>query len=429
MRLSTNRLSLLLVLLVATSAARAPAQERTRPDPKAAGLAPEVLKKIDAMLSSSVEKKHIASGVALVARRGVVGHLAAVGSQDAEAGVPMRPDTIFRIASMTKPVTSVAAMILVDDGKLSLDDPISKFLPEFKGPRVHKAGQEPAPAGREITVRHLLTHTSGITYRFRGGPVGELYAKAGVCDGLSQTDDTLADNVRRIAAQPLLHEPGAAWEYGLNTDVLGRVVEVASGQSLDEFFRARIFEPLGLRDTHFFLPEGKERRLAALYEPGPDKTIRRVGDEPVTTGPLIFSSTYHYRGPRKLHSGGAGLASTASDYARFLHMLLDGGAFGGKRVLKEETVRAMTRDQIGDLKMAVGTHGSRFGYGFGVVMNKGETKDAPSVGTFSWGGAFYTSFFVDPERRLVGVLLTQIFPSAHLTLRQDFQRLALAAAE
>jgi CubicO group peptidase (beta-lactamase class C family) len=232
--------------------------------------------------------------------------LQAIGQRDVEAGKPMTPDTLFRIASMTKPVTSVAVMMLVDDGKLRVDDPVSKYLPEFRQMKVAEPTKVVSatpytlvPAEREITVHDLLTHTSGITYRFFNRPhLTELYRKAGVCDGISQTEGTLADNIKRLAGQPLQLQPGKAWEYGLSTEVLGRLVEVVSGEPLDQFFRKRIFGPLHMQDTSFFLPDDKVGRLAALYNPGPDGKIVRVGEEPVKAGELIYSASYPYRGPR-----------------------------------------------------------------------------------------------------------------------------------
>jgi CubicO group peptidase (beta-lactamase class C family) len=419
-----------LFLCVALGLVPAAADELPRVAPEAAGLKAEGLRRLDALLTDAVERKQIAGAVALLARRGKVGYLRAVGMQDVEAGKPMTPDTLFRIASMTKPITSVAALMLVDDGKLRLNDPLSKYVPAFRAPRVLVPGEKDAaggpktvPAEREITIHHLLTHTSGITYGFFGKPVlSELYRKAGVSDGLTQTEGTLEEGVNRLAALPLLNQPGAAWEYGLSTDVLGRVIEVASGKSLDAFFRERIFTPLEMRDTVFFLPPEKKPRLAALYEPGPDKAIRRTGEEPVTIGPLVYSASYPYRGPRTYFSDGAGLTSTASDYARFLQMLLDGGTGNGVRLLKPETVQLMLRNQIGDLPMGLGIQGQRFGYGFGIASAAGKDRDAPSVGSFSWGGFFHTMFWADPQKQLLGVLLVQLYPSGNLTLQGDFRK-------
>jgi CubicO group peptidase (beta-lactamase class C family) len=278
------------------------------------------------------------------------------------------------------------------------------------------------PAEREITIHDLLTHTSGISYRFWGRkPLAALYRQGGVSDGLLHPEGTLGDNVRRLAKQPLLFQPGSAWEYGLSTDVLGRVVEVASGKSLDVFFTERIFRPLKMEDTFFFVPRAKQNRLASLYLIGGDKNRVRVGDDPVTLGELVFSATYPLEKEGKYLSGGAGLVSTARDYTRFLHMLLKGGQLGGVRLLKAETIRRMTANQVGDLKIYILEHGDRFGYGFGVLSEAGKRADVASVGSYSWGGIFHTYFWVDPKKEVVGVLMTQVYSLAPLSLRHDFK--------
>jgi CubicO group peptidase (beta-lactamase class C family) len=278
-------------------------------------------------------------------------------------------------------------------------------------------------AYRPITVRDLLMHTSGICYRFTNRPyVGRLYAKAGIVDGLVPSDVSLAENVRRIAAQPLKHQPGTAWEYGLNTDVLGRIVEVVSGRTLGDFCSARIFRPLKMTDTSFLLPEAERDRLTALYEPGPDSRIKRADDGTTTKGALLYSATTPYRQRPGYCSGGAGLVSTAGDYARFLQMLLNRGELDGARVLRPETVDAMTRDQVGGLPLWIPVHGFAFGYGFGVTTQPDEAKK-DAVGTFGWGGIYYTDFWVDPRDELIGVMMTQIYPSGQLKLREAFHRL------
>jgi CubicO group peptidase (beta-lactamase class C family) len=411
------------------------ADDLPRAKPEAVGLSADRLKKIDSLFTQAVADKQIAGGVVLLARRGKVGYLQGIGRADLEADRPMAPDIIFRIASMSKPVTSVAVMMLVDDGKLRLDDPVSKYLPEFADQKVLVRGKSDKEddyklvrAEREVTVRDLITHTSGIAYRFFAPkPLVNFYIKANIHDGLSQDDERLADNIKRLAGVPLLHQPGSAWTYGLNTDVLGRVVEVASGKNLDEFFRERIFEPLGMRDTAFYPPAEKVSRIAALYRPGEDKKIVRVGKDPVHMGELTYTATYPYEGPRTYFSGGAGLTSTAGDYARFLQMLLDGGKANGKQLLKSETVKQMTQNQIGKLTIGIGAHGDAFGYGFGVVTPNSEGKTPLSVGSYSWGGIFYTYFWVDPRKELIGVMMTQVFPSDHLKLRENFAKLAYEA--
>jgi len=407
-----------------------------RGDAKTAGFDSDKLAAIDGLLKRAVEQRQIAGGAALVARKGKIAHLATAGMQDAEAGVPISEATIYRIASMTKPVTSVAAMMLVEEGKLALSDPVAKFIPEFKQVRVLTKDAQPnqpldritTPVTTPLTVRHLLNHTSGITYGFWDRPIlGKLYREAGVSDGLIETPGTTADNARRLASAPLIFQPGAAWEYGLNTDLLGRVVEVASGQSLDQFFQTRIFEPVGMRDTHFILPAEKRTRLAALYTPDDSKKIRRVGEGPQQIGTTRFSATYPLADNSQYHSGGAGLVSTLGDYARFLQMLLNHGEFNGRRLLKAETITQMTRNQIGDLSPSINTHGDKFGYGFGIVTAASQPAEVASLGSYSWGGIFYTYFLVDPDKELIAICTTQIYPFDHLTLHGDFKRVTYAA--
>ena len=411
---------LVVVLLASAVAASVEAQA-----PKVAGFNAEGIKKLDYRVVRAVEKNEISGAVGLLIRDGKVGYFRGVGMRDREAGSAMPTDAIFRIASMTKPVTSVAAMILVDDGKLSLDDPVAKYIPEFKDPKL----LDGKPAGREITVRHLLTHTSGLTYRFFGGPLGEKYAKDGVSDGVSQTEGVIADGARLLAREPILFAPGSSWNYSLSTDVLGRVVEVASGKPLDEFFRERIFIPLKMKDTAFFVSSEKVGRMAVLYQAGPDQSLRRAPEAAITQGTLVYSASYPYDGPRTYFSGGAGLTSTAGDYARFLAMLLNGGELDGVRVLKAETVKAMTTNQITEFPLTLGSiHGDRFGLGFGVVTPAGKDKTPMSVGSYGWGGFFHTIFWVDPEKKLVGVFMTQLYP-ASTPIQPDFIKAAYEALE
>jgi putative heme-binding domain-containing protein len=273
----------------------------------------------------------------------------------------------------------------------------------------------------------LLTHTSGLAYSFFAPPpLRQRYEEAGVASGLIETPGTIADNVRRLAAVPLANHPGDAWQYGLSTDVLGRVVEVVSGRTLDEFFRERIFMPLGMKDTHFVLPQEKLPRLAALYRPK-EGSLERVGKGPQREGEVVYSATYADAGSGAYFSGGAGLVSTAADYTRFLRMLLGGGQLHGVRLLKGETVAEMTRNQIGPFEVPFAVHGNKFGLGFGVHTAESKSRHGASVGTYSWGGIFHTYFWVDPREELTGVLLTQLYPFGHLSLWADFQQQVYAA--
>jgi len=379
------------------------------------------------ILEREVAARHVAGAVGLVAQEGKIIFEEAVGYRDIEADKPMRVDTLFRIASMTKPITSVGIMILYEEGKIRLDDPVWRFVPEFKNAKVlvpdPKAaeGYRLVPAKKPITIHHLLTHTSGLTYRFLKSPfVSKLYAEAGISDGLVETPGRIGDMAKRLAELPLVCQPGERWHYGLSTDVLGYVIEVASGMSLDRFFKERIFDPLGMKDTAFYPPASKLPRLAAVYTPRKDNTIKRIPDGPVTINGVVFSASYCYRGPQTYYSGGAGLVSTARDYFRFCQMLLNGGSLGGVRILKPETVRLMTTNRIGDLSIPWTVHGDKFGYGFGVFSSNLHSKRGEAPGTFSWGGFFYTDFWIDPGNKLVGILLTQLYPQ-RLSLRDDFR--------
>lgn len=411
---------------------------KPKPDAKTAGLIAAKLPYLDALLQDAVGRRQIAGAVALLARRGRIGHLQAIGWRDLEAKIAMTPDTLFRIASLTKPITSVAAMMLVEDGKLRLDDPLSKYLPEFHKPKVlvlsslsrGPASRWSCPSPREITIRDLLTHTSGLSYRFWDKkPLSEMYREGGVSDGLVHPKCTSADNVRRLAQQPLLFPPGSAWEYGLSTDVLGVVVEAVSGQDLAAFFRERIFAPLKMHDTFFVVPPAKRDRLAPLYRRDGYR-LQRVGDKPIMRGELAISANYPCQTDSKYFSGGSGLVSTAGDYARFLQMLLGGGELDGVRLLQPETVQQMTTNQIGHKTIYVLEYGDGFGYGFG-VRTKGNRWgrrllnwwDVASAGSYSWGGIFNTFFWVDPQKELIGLLMTQVVVG-DVPLRYEFKKRA-----
>jgi CubicO group peptidase (beta-lactamase class C family) len=406
--------------------------ELPRGDAKSHGFSPEKLERIPALLKEAVEKKQITGGVALVARRGKVIHLSTAGSQDIENKTPMTDGAIFRIASMSKPITSVAIMQLVEDGKLKLTDPLSKYVPEFKDMKVAVPSPdgksfETVKAEREITIHDLLTHTSGITYRIMAKPhVGKLYEEAGVCDGLVESPVSLAENVRKIAKLPLVCQPGSAWEYGLSTDVLGHVVEVVSGQSLEVFMRERIFTPLKMNDTCFNLARDKHSRLVSLYTIQEGKSFRKVGSKAVSTGSFVYSGTVPTRADNQYFSGGAGLVSTAGDYFRFGQMMMNGGELDGARVLKAETVAAMTKNQIG--KITIMPDNSQMGYGFGVLSQEAKKaqNDPSGVGTFGWGGAYGTYFWVDPKNQVVGVVMAQVFPP-DFTVSTDIKKAAYAA--
>jgi CubicO group peptidase (beta-lactamase class C family) len=386
---------------------------------------------VDDLIREHVLQKKIAGATASVFLKGKEVYRHASGYRDLDAQDPIAFDTLFRIASMTKPITSTAVMILIDEGKLKLDDKLSKFVPEFSNCRVLPIDQmkEPSdletksvPANREITIADLLTHTSGIPYGFSfSGDIQSTYARNQVCDGLCEGDADLETNAKRIAVSGLVQQPGSAWQYGLNTDVLGRVIEVVSGTSLDVFLRQKLFVPLGIHDTFFEVPQEKELRLSALFRSDERLGVATVPDGLHTVGSIKYSATFQRLGASKYLSGGAGLVSTAADYSRFLQMLRDQGRSNGEQILSQESVTAMTTNQIGDLTIAFQIHGTKFGYGFG-VHDGSVPMNGSAIGTYSWAGAFYTYFWVDPEKDVTAVLMTQLFPGQGVDLWGQFQR-------
>jgi CubicO group peptidase (beta-lactamase class C family) len=421
--LQSRRLPWILVIfLIATTAL---AQDLPTAKPEAVGLASERLERIGKEVQQNIENKHIAGAVTLVIRRGKVAWFKAQGMADRENSKPMRTDAIFRICSMTKPITSLGAMMLYEEGRFLLDDPVSKYLPEFKNPKVYVKPSTGVPytipATKEITVRDLLRHTSGITYQWQE-ILGPLYQKGDVPSGLIQYDGTLADMTKSLAAQPLLFNPGDRWEYGLGIDVIGRLVEVLSGKPLDVFFRERIFEPLGMKDTYFYLPDNKVDRLASAYTYYTDKGLQRFPDSPIVEGSFVYSADYPYKGPKKLFSGGAGLVSTAEDYARFCQFILDGGKVGSTRLISRKTLELMSHDQLGRIDNNMG-----FGIGFGVDGAKGPLQEIGSEGSLGWGGFFYTLFKIDPKEQMIVIFMGQLHPTGDLTLDREVLALAYQA--
>ena len=401
------------------------AQDLPAGKPESVGLSSERLERIASVVQRNIDDKRIAGAVTLVVRRGHVAWFKAQGMSDREARRPMPPDAMFRICSMTKPITSVAVMMLYEEGKLLLDDPVSKYLPEFKNPKVlvKPASGEPytIPASKEITIRDLLRHTSGITYQWNDD-LGPMYEKAGVASGLLQYDGTIGDSVKHLAALPLLFNPGERFEYSLSVDVLGRLVEVLSGKPLDEFFRTQIFEPLGMKDTYFFPPDNKIDRLATAYTYYADKGLNRFPDTPIREGSFVYSADYPSRGPKKLFSGGAGLVSTAMDYARFCQMMLDEGKVSNTRLLSRKSVELMTHDQLGK----IGPDQS-FGLGFGIEGIKSPLSEIGSPGAYNWGGFFYTGFSIDPKEQMIVVFMAQLHPTGDLTLDRQVHELSYQA--
>ena len=393
-------------------------------EPETVGMSSERLERLDSVMQGYVDRNEVAGVVTLVARRGKVVHFSVRGQRDVENGAPMNHDAIFRIASMTKPVASVALMMLYEEGHFQLRDPISTWLPEFADMQVAIPAppQERIltrykliPAARPITVQHVLTHTAGLANTYRGLTQTDFQDMA----AQREADDTVGDMLKQLAELPLNFHPGDAWEYGRGTDVVGRLVEVMSGQTLDEFLRQRIFEPLDMPDTHFYLPTAKLDRFAALYGPNDDGTII------LTEAPTADSS--YVKGPHVYFSGAGGLVSTARDYWRFQQMMLNGGELDGVRLLSRKTVELMTTNHTGDFGIWLTGPGYGFGLGYAVVTDLGPSGTPRSEGSYYWLGAFGTIFWIDPVEELIGIMLTQIRPYTHLRIRQDIATMTYQA--
>ena len=395
----------------------APGAQSLKPGtPESVGMSAGRLARIKTSMQAMVDARQMAGVETIVARRGVLVHHERIGVAD---------DAIFGMASMTKPVTSVAIMMLLEDGKLLLSDPVSRFIPAFREMRVlaprgsTSNGDETGtvPAQRQITIDDLLTHTSGLVYGFaERGPLGETYRKSGVYDGLGgKRPASLADQMELLARQPLKFQPGTAYTYSIGIDLLGRIVEVVSGRSLEDFFRTRIFEPLGMRDTAFSLPAAKASRLVALHaiEKG---TLVRAAEQGTYTNVTYFS-------------GGAGLVSTGRDYLRFAQMLLNGGELDGVRLLSRKTVELMTTSHTIDIGPSAVSSGYGFGYGFSVRESLGLSSRLGSEGMYTWSGILGTYFWVDPKEHLAGVFMLQLYPRPDERAREVFTALTYAAIQ
>ncbi len=399
-----------------------PAQGQKAPAPTALGFAPDRLARIDRMMQAYVDSGRIGGAVALVMRNGKVAYERSVGWRDVQAGRRMTPDAIFRIASQTKALTSAAVLMLVEEGRIALTDPVSRFIPAYAHTTValrSDSGRTVVPARRQITIKDLLTHTSGISYGVDAFVAPQYSARAlGPAAGwgwyTADKDEPVCTTMERLASLPFVSQPGEAWVYGYSLDVLGCVVERAAGVPFDEFIRTRITAPLGMNDTQFFLPPAQRDRLATVYT---DSAGRLV---PAPKGPRGQGD--YVDGPRRNFSGGAGLLSTARDYARFLQMLLDHGTANGVRFLAPKTVDLMTTNQSGTL---FGNTGQGFGLGFQTVERFGADGLA-SVGSFGWGGAYASTYKVDPAEGLVIVFMINQLPS-HTDLPAKFPTLVYQA--
>ena len=402
-----------LLVLVAVLAAL-PGQPLAQTLPRAAtaeavGMSSERLGRITRVMQDAAQARQVAGTVTLVVRDGQVAYLEAAGSADLEKGTPMRTDTIFRIASMTKAVVSVGVMMLVEEGRIALTDPVSKFIPAFEKTTVLAAeGGRVAvvPARRQITIRDLLTHTAGISYG--GGVLEPYYTPAGFTQWyFADRAQNMSTWIDKLATLPFDSQPGERWVYGYNTDILGNVLERVSGQTLAAFLGERIITPLKMVDTSFFLSADKAGRLAAVYAVAPNGTITRAPEGHPGQG--MYTS-----GPQVAFSGGAGLLSTAADYARFLQMMANGGELDGVRLLSPTTVALMTSNHVGTLYQngALG-----WGLGFEVVEQTGRAPRYGATGEFSWSGAYHTTYWVDPAEKLVVVFMTQLLPAGPVDLR------------
>jgi CubicO group peptidase (beta-lactamase class C family) len=402
MTVSLQRVILFLILLIIVKFGSG--QELPSDTPEKLGLSPERLDRIDSVIGDYIENGKIPGMVAMIIRYGKVGYFRSFGMKDIASKTEMTNDAVFRIASMSKAITSVALMTLYEKGNFLLTDPVSKFIPEFKNPKIVIKSPDTdsivlVPAKSEITIRELLNHTSGITYG--DGLQGSYYRKAGMTVGLTPTEGTIGEMIKKLGQLPLIAQPGEEFHYGMSVDVLGYLIEVISKIPLDEFLMKNIFEPLKMQDTYFTLPKDKYPRLATLYKMGSD-------------GKLIKASGYfEYPKEQTYFSGGAGLVSTASDYARFAQMLLNNGELDGKRILSRKTIELMTSNSIGDLYIFNsfkhnGIMGDKFGYGFGIRTKRGVYDELESLGTFGWDGAFYTRFWIDPKEDLIGIFMSQV---------------------
>jgi CubicO group peptidase (beta-lactamase class C family) len=424
-----------LIALASCTALPAPATETATEAAEAAlgakpkrSISAEGLRRLDAAMRAYVDEGKIAGAVLMVQRDGRDVFSEAYGWRDKEANDPMREDTIFRIASQTKALTSVAIMMLMEEGKLVLDDPLGKFLPEWSKTTVAAAklggGYEVVPARRAITIRDLLTHTAGISYGT--GLAERAWRDAGIYGWyFADKREPVSEVVKRMAKLPMAEQPGEQWIYGYSTDILGVVVEKLSGQTLDEFLRERLIAPLGLTDTSFCLPPEKAGRLAAVYSAKDDK-VERAPAPGAMQGTGHIGQGHYADGPCVAFSGGAGLLSTAKDYSRFLEMLRRGGELDGKRYISRKSVELMTSD---GLVFATYQPGMGFGLGFRIVKDLGKAGQPGSVGDYGWGGAYHSTYWIDPAEGLTVSYMVQLIPAGGLEDQMKIRALVYSALE
>ena len=434
-RIFITALSFLVLTTTGISQSSAGTIIKTKPSvlqpasPESVGFSSERLKRIDDNINEWLKDGRLNGCAALIIRNGKIIYNKAFGYDDLEKTKPMRTDNIFRIASQTKAITSTAILMLYEEGKFLLDDPISRYIPEFAKPQVldkfnaADTTYTTVPSKSEITIRQLLTHTSGISYAQIGTKeANAIYSKANITAGLGvEKGRMLATDMKKLGKMPLIHQPGEKFTYGLNTDLLGYLVEVISGMQLDEFLRKRIFEPLGMNDTYFYLPASKYNRLVTLYEEADKKLVKA---KPITEQNGTFLIDYP-KTEGTYFSGGGGLSSTMLDYAIFLQMILNGGEYNGKRLLSRNTVRMMTMNQVGDINMG----NNKFGLGFGVTTEKGSSILPTPEGVFEWGGAFSTAYWADPKEKLIGIFYRQLWKTTIGETANKFKVLVYQALE
>lgn len=386
------------------------AQELESASTEEVGVSSDRINRLTNVMQEYVDQNKMSGAVALVARKNKIIYYNAVGKSDLENDRMMNKDAIFRIASQTKAIVSVGIMILQEEGKLLISDPLSKFIPEFKESTVAVSSDDGnykiVKSKREITLRDLLTHTAGIGYG--QGIASDLWAEAGIQGWyFANRDEPIIETVKRMANLPNDAHPGEQFVYGYNTDILGAVIEIVSGESLASFLQTRILNPLKMMDTHFYLPKVKEDRLATVYSSTNDG-IKRAPDK----GTMISQGAY-VNGPRKSYSGGAGFLSTAKDYAQFLQMMLNGGTYDGNRILSRKSIELMTTDHLGSVSFPW-SEGTGFGLGFSIATDIGIRGQMGSLGEYGWGGAYHSSYWVDPNEELIVVYFTQLIPAQNI---------------
>ncbi len=400
--------------------------------PEKVGFSSQRLSRVDSVLQDHVKSGQITGAVALIARHGKIVYQKAFGSVDGDQSRPMNTANIFRIASMTKPITGVAAMMLYEEGKFLLTDSVSKYLPEFRNIQVlvpdstQPDGYRTEAPRSPLQIRHLLNHTSGFTYRVFAHPkLSSAYEKAVIREGTQILDGTIGDAVKRLSEIPLLFHPGQQWNYGFSIDVLGRLVEVVSGMTLNEFFEQRIFRPLRMTDSHFYPPMSKSGRIVDYFPPPGEYK----GSEAVVDGTNYTPIDNFMKGPHTYYSGGAGLMSTGTDYWRFAQMLLNGGEMSGVRLLSPRTIDLMTTNSIGDkyINLSRNIFGDKMGLTFGIRTERGQFGELESNGSFMWAGAGHHTFWVDPKEDLIGIIMIQKAAGQFQNLRRIFKTLSYQA--